>query len=347
MSSDVAKTEVPTPDERPRVLSGIQPTGLGMHLGNYLGAVREWVSLQDGYDAFYFIPDLHAMTVRHDPATLRRRTLETAAELLACGLDPAGCALFVQSQVPEHAELAWVLGCLTGFGEAGRMTQFKDKSARGQGASVGLFTYPVLQAADILLYQADLVPVGVDQRQHLELTRAVAARFNHRFGPALRVPSPYVVRAAERIGDLAEPTVKMSKSRPSAGTVYLLDPPEVITKKIRAAVTDTGREVRADPAKPGVTNLLVMFCAVTGQQLAEVEERYSGRGYGELKAEVAATLVSELEPIRERYLALVADPAPVFDALATGARRARAVAAATMSVVRDRLGLLPGLDRGA
>ncbi|MHB8341243.1 MAG: tryptophan--tRNA ligase [Mycobacteriales bacterium] len=330
----------------PRVLSGIQPTGTGLHLGNYLGAVRNWVGLQADHDAFYFIPDLHAITVPHDPAELRRRTVEAAAELLACGLDPGRCTLFVQSHVPEHAELGWVMGCLTGFGEASRMTQFKDKSGRADlgAATVGLFTYPMLQAADILLYQADLVPVGADQRQHLELTRDLAQRFNRRFGPAFRVPGPYLVHNAQRITDLADPEVKMSKSRPPSGTVYLLDEPATIAKKIRSAVTDTGREVRAAADKPGIANLLSILSAVCDQPVPALEERYAGRGYGDFKADVASAVSDALAPIRARYAALMGDPEQVLAILADGGKRARVVAAATMSVVRDRLGLLPVRD---
>src|SRR5947207_13061290 len=245
---------------RPRVLSGIQPTADSFHLGNYLGAVRNWVALQETHDAFYCVVDLHAITAGHDPALLRQRTRVGAAQLLALGLDPDRCTLFVQSQVPEHAQLAWVLGCITGFGEASRMTQFKDKSAK-QGAdrsSVGLFTYPILQAADILLYQPDAVPVGEDQRQHLELTRDLAQRFNTTYGPTFRVPAPYIIRDTAKIADLQEPTAKMSKSASSPnGLVELLEDPARIAKKIKSAVTDTGREIAFDPDhKAGVSNLL-------------------------------------------------------------------------------------------
>ncbi len=331
------------PTARPRVLSGIQPTGAGIHLGNYLGAVRQWVALQQDHEAFYFLPDLHAITVPHEPETLRRRTLETAAELLACGLDPDRCTLFVQSHVPEHAELGWVMSCLTGFGEASRMTQFKDKSARSElgGASVGLFAYPMLQAADILLYQADLVPVGADQRQHLELTRNLAQRFNSRFGATFTVPRAYAMHATERIADLAAPEHKMSKSRPEAGTLHVLDDPAVITRKIRSAVTDTGREVRADPAKPGITNLLTILAAVTDTPVGALEERFAGCGYGEFKTQVAEAVVAAFAPMRERYLQLLAHPDQVTQVLADGAARAGQVARATMAEVRERVGFLP------
>ena len=267
-------------DRRPRVLSGIQPTADSFHLGNYLGAVRQWVALQDDHDAFYFIPDLHAITVEHDPKTLAARTRNAAAQLLALGLDPERCTLFVQSHVPEHAQLEWVLGCITGFGEASRMTQFKDKTAK-QGterATVGLFTYPVLMAADVLLYQADRVPVGEDQRQHLELTRNLAQRFNTRYGRTFVVPEPYIPAGAAKIQDLQDPTAKMSKSASApSGIVELLDDPKVSAKKIRSAVTDTEREIRFDPAdKPGISNLLVIYSALTGRKIAEIEGEYAG-----------------------------------------------------------------------
>ncbi|GAC1326217.1 MAG: tryptophan--tRNA ligase [Mycobacteriales bacterium] len=336
---------------RPRVLSGIQPTGAGFQLGNYLGAVRSWVGMQDEYDAFYFLPDLHAITAPHDPAELRRRTAESAAELLALGLDPARCTLFVQSHVPEHAELGWVLSCITGYGEASRMTQFKDKSARSDlgNATVGLFNYPILQAADILLYQADQVPVGEDQRQHLELTRDLAHRFNTRFGPTFTVPAGYVAKASARIADLQDPSRKMSKSLPPAGTVYLRDEPAVIAKKVRSAVTDTGREVRAGADKPGITNLLAIYSAVTGQSVAELEAAYDGKGYGAFKGDLADALVAFAEPFQARYAACIADRDRLDDVLADGAGKARAVAGATMSAVRERVGFLPrrgaGTDR--
>ncbi|MDQ6649330.1 MAG: tryptophan--tRNA ligase [Actinomycetota bacterium] len=331
------------PSAPPRVLSGIQPTGAGFQLGNYLGAVRNWVAMQDEFDAFYFLPDLHAITVPHDPAELRRRTAESAAELLALGLDPARCTLFVQSHVPEHAELGWVLSCLTGFGEASRMTQFKDKSARSElgSATVGLFNYPILQAADILLYQADQVPVGDDQRQHLELTRDLAQRFNSRFGPTFTVPAAYIPKQTARIADLQDPAKKMSKSLPPAGTVYLRDDPSVIVKKVRSAVTDTGREVRAADGKPGITNLLSILAAVTDRPVAELETAYDGKGYGDFKRDVADALVAFVEPFQARYAEQMADPARLADLLADGAAKAGAVAAATMAEVRDRVGFLP------
>jgi tryptophanyl-tRNA synthetase len=331
------------PEPRPpRVLSGIQPTADSFHLGNYLGAIRQWVPLQDDNDAFYCVVDQHAITVEQDPGLLRRRTLVAAAQLIAAGLDPQRCTLFVQSQVPAHAQLAWVLQCVTGFGEASRMTQFKDKSARGAAASVGLFTYPVLQAADILLYQADGVPIGEDQRQHLELTRTLAQRFNTRFGPTFTVPEPWFHAPTAKILDLADPTAKMSKSAASpAGVLNLLDEPAANVKKIRSAVTDTGREVRADPAKPGVTNLMTILAALTGRSLDDVEREFEGRGYGDLKATTAEAFVEVVRPFRDRTLALLDDPNHVQRVLADGAGRASAAADATLAQTYDRVGFLP------
>ncbi len=327
-----------------RVLSGIQPTADSFHLGNYLGAIRQWVSLQDSYDAFYCVVDLHAITVPQDPAVLRRRTRVAAAQLFGAGLDPQRCTVFVQSHIPEHAELAWVLSCLTGFGEASRMIQFKDKSQKSGAdqASVGLFTYPILQAADILLYQTDQVPVGEDQRQHLELTRDLAQRFNHRFGPTFVVPGPYIVRDVAKISDLQEPSLKMSKSSSSPqGIVDVLEEPASIRKKIARAVTDMGAEVRADDeAKPGVTNLMRIYAALTGASMDELEQRYSGSGYGAFKKDVAEVVVDALAPIRERTEKMLADEAELDRLLADGAGRAREVAGSTMTQVKDRVGFL-------
>jgi tryptophanyl-tRNA synthetase len=333
----------------PRVLSGIQPTADSFHLGNYLGALRQWVALQDGHEAFYCVVDLHAITVEQDPAVLRRRTLVSAAQLLAIGVDPDRSTLFVQSHVPEHAQLGWVLQCLTGFGEAGRMTQFKDKSQRQGTASttVGLFTYPVLQAADILLYQADHVPVGEDQRQHLELTRDLANRFNNRFGATFTVPEAFIPKGTAKVLDLQTPDKQMSKSLPGAGCLSLLDEPSVNAKKIRSAVTDTGREVVADLiAKPGVTNLLTIHAALSGATIAELEERFVGRGYGDLKKELAEVVTEALGPIRTRTQELLDDPAELERILAAGAESARVVAAPTLAAVYDRIGFLPAV-RGA
>jgi tryptophanyl-tRNA synthetase len=329
---------------RLRVLSGIQPTADSFHLGNYLGALRQWVTLQDSYDAFYCVVDLHAITVPQDPALLRKRTRVAAAQLLGAGLDPDRCTLFVQSHVPEHTELAWILGCQTGFGEASRMTQFKDKSAREghDQASVGLFTYPVLQAADILLYQADQVPVGEDQRQHLELSRTLANRFNHRYGRTFVPPQPYILADVAKIYDLQDPTAKMSKSSSSPqGIIDVLDDQGAIRKKIARAVTDPGSEVRADAeAKPGVTNLLRIYSALSGEPVATLEAKYQGSGYGGFKKDLAELVVASFTPIRERTEQFLADEPELDRVLAAGAERARQVAGQTMATVRDRIGLL-------
>jgi len=329
---------------RPRVLSGIQPTADSFHLGNYLGALRTWVPMQDSHDAFYGVVDLHAITSGHDPALLRTRSRTSAAQLLALGLDPERCTLFVQSHVPEHAQLCWVLGCLTGFGEASRMTQFKDKSARSgaERSSVGLFTYPILQAADILLYQADVVPVGEDQRQHLELTRDLAQRFNTTYGATFRVPEPYIPRDTAKITDLQEPTAKMSKSAATtAGLIELLEDPARIAKKIKSAVTDTGREIAFDQAgKPGISNLLTIYSALDGRSVAALVEAYQGKGYGDLKRDLAAVVVEFVRPIQERTKSYTDDPAQLDKLLAVGAEKARAVASATLRQVYDRIGFL-------
>ena len=327
-----------------RVFSGIQPTADSFHLGNYLGAVKQWVDMQETHDAIYCVVDLHAITVPQKPAELRRRTRVAAAQLFAAGLDPDRSIVFVQSHVPEHAELEWVLACQTGFGEASRMTQFKDKSSKeGQEqASVGLFTYPILQAADILLYQADQVPVGEDQRQHLELSRTLAHRFNHRYGQTFVPPQPYILADVAKIYDLQDPTAKMSKSSSSPqGIVDVLDEPDAIRRKIARAVTDAGTEVRADPeAKPGVTNLLRIYSALSGEPVATLEAKYSGTGYGGFKKDLAELVVSTLVPIREKTQRILADEAGLDRLLAHGAGRARRVAGRTMTAVRDRIGLL-------
>lgn len=330
---------------RPRVLSGIQPTADSFHLGNYLGALRQWVPFQDSHDAFYCVVDLHAITLPQDPKALRERTRVSAAQLLAIGLDPDRCTLFVQSHVPEHAQLAWVMNCIAGFGEAARMTQFKDKSAKqgSERTTVGLFTYPILQVADILLYQADAVPVGEDQRQHLELTRDLAQRFNSTFGDTFTVTQPYIVKETARIVDLQDPSVKMSKSASTPkGIVNLLDDPKVSAKKIRSAVTDTGTEVRFDEnAKPGVSNLLTIHSAISGTSIAALEERFAGRGYGDLKKEVAEVLVEFVTPFQARVHGYLDDPAELDRVLAAGAAKARAVASVTLATAYDRVGFLP------
>jgi tryptophanyl-tRNA synthetase len=327
---------------RARVLSGIQPTASSFHLGNYLGAVKHWVALQDTYDAFYCVVDLHAITLDPPaPDELRQRTRVAAAQLLAAGLDPERCTLFVQSHVPQHTQLSWVLECLTGFGEASRMTQFKDKSARGGNYAVGLFTYPVLQAADILLYQADAVPVGEDQRQHLELTRNLAHRFNTRYGNTFTVPEPFIPQETAKILDLQDPTAKMSKSLGDAGTLNLLDDPAVLTRKIRRAVTDTGTDVRYDPdAKPGVSNLLAILAAVTGRPVEAVTAEFEGQGYGALKGAVADAVVAFAEPFAKRTALLLDDPAELDRLLTRGATRAREVAEPTLRAAYDRVGFL-------
>jgi tryptophanyl-tRNA synthetase len=330
------------PSQQPRVLSGIQPTASSFHLGNYLGAVRHWVALQDTHDAFYCVVDLHAITLDPPaPDELRQRTRVAAAQLLAAGLDPARCTLFVQSHVPQHTQLSWVLECLTGFGEASRMTQFKDKAARGETYSVGLFTYPALMAADILVYQADAVPVGEDQRQHLELTRNLAQRFNSRYGQTFTVPSAFIPEETAKILDLQDPSAKMSKSLGDAGTVNLLDDPAVVARKIRRAVTDPGTDVRYDPdAKPGVSNLLSILAAVTDRPVTDVERDFAGRGYGALKSAVADAVVAFAEPFAKRTAMLLDDPAQLDQVLAAGAMRAREVAEVTVRTAFDRVGFL-------
>lgn len=333
----------PMTDVRPRVLSGMQPTSDSLHLGNYLGALLQWVALQDTHDAFYCVVDLHAITAGHDPALLRQRTRVTAAQYLAGGVDPERSTLFVQSHIPEHTQLAWVLGCITGFGEASRMTQFKDKSARQgtEGTTVGLFTYPILQAADILLYRANRVPVGEDQRQHVELTRDLGGRFNARFGETFVLPEPYILRETARIYDLQDPTAKMSKSIGGAGLIELLDAPKTIEKRIKSAVTDSGREIVADPEnKPGVTNLMTILSALTGQNLDQIEHDFTGRGYGDLKKAVAAAVLDVAIPFQNRVNELLDDRAGLDALLGRGAAKAREVASQTLATVYERVGFL-------
>ncbi|MFD3664897.1 tryptophan--tRNA ligase [Streptomyces sp. NPDC058659] len=331
--------------DRPRALSGIQPTAGSFHLGNYLGAVRQYVALQESHDAFYMVVDLHAITVPQDPAELRANTRLAAAQLLAAGLDPDRCTLFVQSHVPEHAQLGWVMNCLTGFGEASRMTQFKDKSAK-QGtdrATVGLFTYPILQVADILLYQANEVPVGEDQRQHIELTRDLAERFNGRFGDTFTVPKPYIVKETGKIYDLQDPTIKMSKSASTPkGLINLLDEPKVTAKKVKSAVTDTDTVIRFDPEnKAGVSNLLTILSTLSGTSVADLEKSYEGKMYGALKTDLAEVMVDFVTPFRARTQEYLDDPETLDSVLAKGAEKARAVAAETLAQTYDRMGFLP------
>lgn len=327
---------------RPRVLSGIQPTADSFHIGNYLGALRAWVRMQDTHDCFYCVVDQHAITVEHDPAVLRERTFVSFAQLLAVGLDPERCTIFVQSQIPEHSQLAWVLECQTGFGEASRMTQFKDKSSKGgaERSSVGLFTYPILQAADILIYQANAVPVGEDQRQHLELTRDLAQRFNSTFGPTFTVPEPMIIKETAKVVDLQDPTAKMSKSAP-AGCVFLLDDDSVSRKKIKSAVTDSEREIRFDPVtKAGVANLLTMQQSLTGRPMAEIVATYAGRGYGDLKSDTADIVMEAIGPIRERTRELLADKAELVRLMGVGAQRAQATASTTLRDVYEKVGFV-------
>lgn len=332
-----------TPKER--VLSGIQPTHESFHLGNYLGAIKQWVDLQNTNDAFYCVVDLHALTVETKPEDFRRRNLASVAQLIALGLDPEKCTLFIQSHVPAHNQLAWVLECLTGFGEASRMTQFKDKSAKAGSdrTVVGLFTYPILQAADILLYQANKVPVGEDQRQHIELTRDLGQRFNSRFGETFTIPEGYILKAGAKINDLQDPTSKMSKSSASgSGVIELMDTPEVNIKKIKSAVTDTGREVTFDEkAKPGISNLLTIYSALTGKSVSQAESDFAGKGYGDFKGAVAEVVVEYLKPVRDNANELLKDEAHLNKLLKIGAEKAEAVASKTLKDTYNAMGLIP------
>jgi tryptophanyl-tRNA synthetase len=337
-----------TPTEktvRPRVLSGIQPTSDSFHFGNYLGATRQWVGLQESHEPFFFIANMHALEPGPEPKQLRERTFVAAAQLIAMGIDPERSAIFVQSHMPEHAELAWVLQCLTGFGEARRMTQFKDKSAKGGegAASVGLFTYPILQAADILLYRPEYVPVGEDQRQHLELTRDLAQRFNHRYKKTFRLPEPYILKSTAKILDLQNPAIKMSKSNSSVGgIVEMLDDPRSSAKKIRSAVTDSGSEIRFDPEeKPGVSNLLTIFSALSGRSIEDLVAAYDGQGYGALKGDLADVVVDFVTPFRNRTLELLDDRTELQRVLRAGAETAGEVARATLADVYERVGFIP------
>ena len=327
-----------------RVLSGIQPTSDSFHLGNYLGAVKQWVELQDGHDAFYCIVDLHALTVETDPALLRKRTLVSAAQLLALGISPEKSTLFVQSQVPQHNQLGWIMECMTGFGEASRMTQFKDKSSKAgaDSARVGLFTYPMLQAADILLYQPHYVPVGEDQRQHIELTRDLAGRFNSRYGQTFQIPEPYILKTAAKINDIQEPTAKMSKSSGSAaGVIEIMDTPEANLKKIKSAVTDAGREVKFDLAeKPGISNLLTIHSALSGRTISDLENEFAGKGYGDFKTAVAEVVVEYLRPIRAKAVELLEDEKHLLDILHQGSAKARVVAQETVNATYKNLGVV-------
>ena len=327
-----------------RVLSGIQPTHDSFHLGNYLGALKQWVALQQDNDAFYCVVDLHALTVETDPKLLEKRTLLSAAQLIAIGVDPKQCTLFIQSHVPAHNQLAWVLECITGFGEAGRMTQFKDKSQKGgtDRTNVGLFTYPILQAADILLYQADFVPVGEDQRQHIELTRDLGQRFNSKYKEVFNIPQAQIIKSLAKINDLQDPTTKMSKSAASmSGVIELLDSPEVTIKKFKSSVTDAGKEVKFDDKeKAGISNLLTIHSALSSKTIAELETQFAGKGYGDFKTEVADVVVQALTPIRKRTEELMNDQAELLRILKSGAEKANQVASKTLSDVYAALGLI-------
>jgi tryptophanyl-tRNA synthetase len=328
-----------------RVLSGIQPTADSFHLGNYLGAVKQWVDLQKDHDAFYCVVDLHALTVENEPAVLRKRTLAAAAQLIALGVDPNKCTLFIQSHLAEHNQLAWILECIAGFGEASRMTQFKDKSQKSGAdrTNVGLFTYPILQAADIMLYQAHRVPVGEDQRQHIELTRDLGQRFNSRYGETFTIPEAHILKSAAKINDLQDPTAKMSKSAASnSGVIDILDPTDVNVKKIKSAVTDAGKEVRFDEKeKPGISNLLTIHSALSGRPISDLENEFAGKGYGDFKGAVADVVTSYFAPVREKTQALLADEKALLEILHAGSEKARVVAATTLSQVYDALGLVP------
>jgi tryptophanyl-tRNA synthetase len=339
--SDV--TDSPRPARRPRVFSGTQPTG-ALHLGNLLGALRGYVAMQETHDCVYCVVDLHAITVRQQRAELRRNTIDVANMFLACGVDPDRSIVIVQSHVPQHSELAWILNTVAYMGELRRMTQFKDKTGGGEGESigVGLFDYPVLMAADILLYRADAVPVGEDQKQHVELTRDLAERFNHAFGKTFVVPEPVIPADAARIMGLDDPTKKMSKS---AGSEYnyiaLMDPPDAIRRKIRRAVTDSGTEVRAGDDKPALTNLLTIYSALSGETIETIVARYAGRGYADFKSDLGEVVVEALAPFQARMRELEADPAFTLGVLKTGAERAAAIAARTLAKAHERLGIVP------
>ena len=330
---------------RKRVLSGIQPTADSFHLGNYLGAVKQWVALQETHDAFYCVVDLHALTVETEPKLFRKRTLLAAAQLIALGLDPERCTLFIQSNVHEHNQLAWVLECLTGFGEASRMTQFKDKSQKSGSdrTVVGLFTYPILQAADILLYQPQYVPVGEDQRQHIELTRDLSQRFNSRYGETFVLPEAYIIKGSAKVNDLQDPTSKMSKSSDSvAGVIDIMDAPEINAKKIKSSVTDAEREIRFDEKnKAGISNLLTIYASLTGKSILESEADFTGKGYGDFKSGVADVVTEYFSPVRKRTLELLEDEAGLLKLLKAGSEKAEAVASQTLTKVYDAMGVVP------
>jgi tryptophanyl-tRNA synthetase len=340
---DWSETLLDMSQSRPRVFSGMQPTADSLHLGNYLGALTQWVAMQQDHECVYCVVDQHAITMAHNPDDLRRRTRVTAAQYLAAGVDPERSILFVQSHVVEHSQLAWLLSCITGYGEASRMTQFKDKAARQQldRVTVGLFTYPVLQAADILLYRANQVPVGEDQRQHIELTRDLAQRFNSTFGETFVVPEPHIVKARAKILDLQQPDKQMSKSLGGSGCLYLLDDVAANVKKIRSAVTDSGREVDYDPGtKAGVSNLLTIIGALTDRDPSAIADDYAGRGYGDLKKEAGELFAAFVEPYQQRVWELMDNPDLLDKVLADGAERARVLAEPTLKSAYERIGFL-------
>lgn len=326
---------------KPSVLSGIQPTADSFHIGNWFGALRQWVQMQETHNCFYSVVDLHAITAEFEPKLLKKRTITSFAQLLAVGVDPTKSTIFVQSQVPQHAQLAWVLSCFTGFGEANRMTQFKDKTQKGgsERSSVGLFTYPILQAADILLYQANQVPVGEDQRQHLELTRDLATRFNNQFGQTFTVPEAYIVKETAKILDLQDPTSKMSKSSPS-GCIFILDEPSVVMKKFKTAVTDSGKDIKYDPEnKPGVSNLISIIKSVTNKSIQEIEDSFVNKGYGDLKTYAGEIVVEQvINPFREKTNNLLNDELTLTNLMLEGAQKAEKVAAQTLKNVYEKVG---------
>ncbi len=332
-------------NSRKRVLSGIQPTADSFHLGNYLGAVKQWVALQETHDAFYCVVDLHALTIETEPKLFRKRTLLAAAQLIALGLDPERCTLFIQSHVHEHNQLAWVMECLTGFGEASRMTQFKDKSQKSGSdrTVVGLFTYPILQAADILLYQPQYVPVGEDQRQHIELTRDLSQRFNSRYGETFVLPEAYIIKGSAKVNDLQDPTAKMSKSSASAnGVIDIMDAPEINAKKIKSSITDAEREIKFDEKnKAGISNLLTIYASLTGKSISESEADFAGKGYGDFKGAVAEVVTEYFAPVRKRTLELLEDETGLLKLLKTGSEKAEAVASQTLTKVYDAMGVVP------
>ena len=323
-----------------RIFSGIQPSG-AKHIGNYAGGFRQYAETQERGDAFFCIVDLHSITVQHEPEQLRRSTYDLLAMLIATGLDPERSTIFAQSHVPAHAEAAWLLSGVTSYGQLGRMTQFKEKADKQELVSAALFSYPILMAADILLYQTDLVPIGDDQRQHLELSRDLAERFNSRFGETFRLPEGQYPEAGARIMDLQEPERKMSTTGGTPqGTVLVIDPPDVVARKVRSAVTDSGREVRRGEGKEGIANLIEIVAAATDRTAEQVEAAYDGAGYGQFKTDVAEAVVEYLRPVRERYLELRADPGHLQAVLAAGAERAETVAAETVAVIKQRMGFV-------